>query len=150
MIKLLLKIRLRTGVSLFSRSVVRNVRDTKMITHVTDGARRGRGEKEQCLFFLLVLPPSLLASRGFAARGSHAVHSSHLTRRKRKTALLILKFVMTEKCVCVFLINEAIISLAWFSSKTLKCKRFFFFHVCARQKGIMVPSVPSERRGNWG
>ena len=44
MIKLLLKISLRTGVSLFSRSVVRNVRDTKIITHVTDGARRGRGE----------------------------------------------------------------------------------------------------------
>ena len=74
MIKLLLRIRLQTGISLFSRSVVRNVRDTRMIMHVTDGARRGRGEKEQCPFFLLVLPP--LASgvswlrRSRLARGS--------------------------------------------------------------------------------
>ena len=45
MIKLPLRIRLRTGVSVFSRSVVRNVRDTKMIMHVTDGARRGKGGK---------------------------------------------------------------------------------------------------------
>ena len=113
MIKLLLRIRLRTGVSLFSRSVVRNVRDTKMIMHVTDGARRGRGEKQQCLFFLLVLPP--LASGVSWLRRSRLAGGSLISlnpKKKRDRTINsqichISKYNAvnvnrTEKCVCLF------------------------------------------------
>ena len=37
-----------------------------MATRVTDGARREKHEKRESVFFLLGLPPSFRASRGFA------------------------------------------------------------------------------------
>lgn len=77
MIKLLLRIRLRTRVSLFSRSVVRNVRDTKMIMHVTDGARSGRGEKTAMSVF----------SSGAAAPRFRRLVASPLEARTRFTHL---------------------------------------------------------------
>ena len=52
--------------SFFSWSVEQNARDTQITTRVTEGARRERH------FFLLGLPPSFLASRGFAAERSRA------------------------------------------------------------------------------
>ena len=42
-------------------------RGTQMATRVTAGARRERHEKRESQFFLLGLPPSFRASRGFAA-----------------------------------------------------------------------------------
>ena len=47
------------AVSLFSCSVEQSARDTQMTTRVTEGARRERHSN----YFLLGLPPSLLASR---------------------------------------------------------------------------------------
>ena len=49
--------------------------NTQMATRVTDGARREGHENRETLFFLLGLPPSFRASRGFAA--SARVHCSH-------------------------------------------------------------------------
>ena len=49
-----------------------------MTTRVTDGARRER------LFFLLRLPPSFLASRGFAAQGSRARALPLLNLKKKR------------------------------------------------------------------
>ena len=51
---------------------------------VVEGARQERHEKRELLFVLLGLPPSFLASRGFAARAS--VHSPHWIWRKSETA----------------------------------------------------------------
>ena len=110
MIKLLLRIRLRTGVSLFSRSVVRNVRDTKMIMHVTDGARRGRGEKQQCLFSLLVLPP-LASGVSWLRRSRLALISLNPKKKRDRTINSQICHISkynavnvhrTEKCVCLF------------------------------------------------
>ena len=55
------------AVSLFSWSVQQNVRDTQMTTRVTKGAR---------------LPPSFLASRGFAAQRSRAPPSLNLKKKR--------------------------------------------------------------------
>ena len=60
------------AVSLFSWSVDQNARDLKMITRVTEGARRE-------------LPPSILASRGFAAQRSRAC--TPLTKSEEKERL---------------------------------------------------------------
>ena len=68
--------------SLFSWSVEQNARDTQMNTRVTEGARRER------LFFLLGLPPSFLASRGFAAQRSLARAYTPLTKSEEKERLL--------------------------------------------------------------
>ena len=57
--------------------------NTQMATRVTDGARREGHENRETLFFLLGLPPSFRASRGFAA--SARVHCSHKIWRKRET-----------------------------------------------------------------
>ena len=57
------------AISLFSWSVEQNARDTQMTTRVTKGARR---ERHDSLLFFLGLPPSFLASRGFAAQRSRA------------------------------------------------------------------------------
>ena len=73
-------VRLR-AVSLFSWSVEQNARDTQMTTHVTEGARRVRHD---ALFFLLGLPPSFLASRGFAAQRSRACALPLLNLRKKR------------------------------------------------------------------
>ena len=64
--------------SLFSWSVEQNARDTQMNTRVTEGARRER------LFFLLGLPPSFLASRGFAAQRSRARALPLLNLKKKR------------------------------------------------------------------
>ena len=93
-------IRLR-AVSLFSCSVEQSARDTQMTTRVTEGARRERHSN----YFLLGLPPSLLASRvsrlasrvsRLASRVSRLAasplnarvreHSPYQIWRKRKTA----------------------------------------------------------------
>ena len=86
-------IRLR-AVSLFSCSVEQSARDTQMTTRVTEGARRERHSN----YFLLGLPPSLLASRvsRLASRVSRLaasplnarvrVHSPYQIWRKRETA----------------------------------------------------------------
>ena len=79
-------IRLR-AVSLFSCSVEQSARDTQMTTRVTEGARRERHSN----YFLLGLPPSLLASRvsRLAASPLNArvrEHSPYQIWRKRKTA----------------------------------------------------------------
>ena len=66
------------AVSLFSWYVEQNGRDTQMTTRVTDGARRER------LFFLLRLPPSFLASRGFAAQRSRARALPLLNLKKKR------------------------------------------------------------------
>ena len=50
-----------------------------MTTRVTEGARRQS-------FFILGLPPSFLASRGFAAQRSRARVLPSLNLRKRETA----------------------------------------------------------------
>ena len=117
MIKLLLKIRLRTGVSLFSRSVVRNVRDTKMITHVTDGARRGRGKKRAMSLFSS--GAAALASRVSWLRRSRLARGAliSLNPKKKKDYTInsqichISKYNAvnvnrTEKCVCVCVFNK--------------------------------------------
>ena len=62
------------AVSLFSWSVQQNVRDTQMTTRVTKGAR---------------LPPSFLASRGFAAQRSRAPPSLNLKKKKRLLAVYL-------------------------------------------------------------
>ena len=64
----------------FLRSVEQNARDTQMTTRMTEGARRER------LFFLLGLPPSFLASRGFDAQRSRARALPLLNPKKRETA----------------------------------------------------------------
>ena len=64
-------VRLR-AVSLFSWSVEQNARDTQMTTRVTEGARRER------------LPPSFLASRGFAAQRSRARALPLLNLKKKR------------------------------------------------------------------
>ena len=84
-------IRLR-AVSLFSCSVEQSARDTQMTTRVTEGARRERHSN----YFLLGLPPSLLASRvsrlasrvsRLAARGSRlAARVSRLASRGSRLA----------------------------------------------------------------
>ena len=58
------------AVSLFSWSVELNARDTQITTRVTEGARR--------------LPPSFLASRGFAAKRSHARALPLLNLKKKR------------------------------------------------------------------
>ena len=60
------------AVSIFSWSIEQNARDTQMTTRVTEGARWERHDKERLSVFLLGLPPSFLASRGFAAQRSRA------------------------------------------------------------------------------
>ena len=70
------------AVSLFSWSVQQNARDTQMTTRVSEGARRERRD-----FFLLELPSSFLASRGFAAQRSRA-RADPLTKSEEKERLL--------------------------------------------------------------
>ena len=62
------------AVSLFSWSVEQNARDTQMTTRVTEDARRER------------LPPSFLASRGFAVQLSRVRTLPLLNLKKRETA----------------------------------------------------------------
>ena len=47
--------------------------------------------------------------------------------------------------------NHDVISLACFSSETQEMQAilFYFFFVRVRQKGVMIPGVPSGDRGNW-
>ena len=66
------------AVSLFSWSVEQNARDTQMTTRVNEGARRERH------FFLLGLPPSFLASRGFPAHCSRARAIPLLNLKKKR------------------------------------------------------------------
>ena len=113
MIKLLLRIRLRTGFSLFSRSVVRNVRDTKMIMHVTDGARRGRGEIRAMSLFSS--GAATLASRVSWLRRSRLARGSLISLNPKKkrdrninsqichiSTYNAVNVNRTEKCVCLF------------------------------------------------
>ena len=65
------------AVSLFSWSVEQNARDTQMTARVTEGARRERP-----------LPPSLFASRGFAAQRSRT-RALPLLNLKKKSLLAV-------------------------------------------------------------
>ena len=93
-------IRLR-AVSLFSCSVEQSARDTQMTTRVTEGARRERHSN----YFLLGLPPSLLASRvsRLASRVSRLRRSTlecactPLTRSEEKEGLLAVYILITSE-----------------------------------------------------
>ena len=86
-------IRLR-AVSLFSCSVEQSARDTQMTTRVTEGARRERHSN----YFLLGLPPSLLASRVSRLRRSTlACASTPLTRSEEKERLLAVYILITSE-----------------------------------------------------
>ena len=61
-----------------------------MTTRVTEGARRES-------FFLLGLPPSFLASRGFAAQRSRARALSSLNLRKRETARSLIEIYVNKR-----------------------------------------------------
>ena len=61
---------------------------------------------------------------------------------------------ISESLNLVSLYLRKIFSLACFSCETLKRQAFLFssfsfFFSCVRQKGLMVPGVPSGDRGNW-
>ena len=75
--------RLRT-VSLFSWSVEQNARDTQMTTRVTEGARRERHPN----YFLLGLPPSLLASRVSRLASRVSRLASRVSRLASRVSLL--------------------------------------------------------------
>ena len=70
------------AVFLFSQSVERKARHTKMTTHIAEGARRER---------LLGLPPSFLAPRGLAARHSRtrAIPSLNLNTKESLKLLAV-------------------------------------------------------------
>ena len=48
--------------------------------------------------------------------------------------------------------KHGVISLACFSCETQEMQAILFcvcVCVCVRQKGVMIPGVPSRDRGNW-
>ena len=61
-----------------------------MTTRVTEGARRES-------FFLLGLPPSFLASRGFAAQRFRARALPSLNLRKRETARSLIEIYVNKR-----------------------------------------------------
>ena len=75
-----------------------------MITRVTEGARRERHNKRDTLFFLLVLPPSFLASRGFTAKRSRAC--TPLTKSDEKERLLAVYEGPVFKCFVIYIVRN--------------------------------------------
>ena len=81
-----------------------------MTTRVTEGARRERHDKRETLFFLLGLPSSFLASRGFAAQRSRARVLPLLNLKKKRGCSKILfcrasplsRLQSREGVICVF------------------------------------------------
>ena len=79
--------------SLFFLGPSSKTRDMQMATRVTDGERREKHEKRESLFFLLRLPPSFCASRGFAPPPACIA----LTKSEEKERLLaVYKETQTE------------------------------------------------------